>query len=98
MDKKRCENITTHSISYIMQGQTDVSARIHVSTNNSGRTHRFAPTVTPSDVPYGPYGTTLPRNICCTNGPKLIRGINGIGQRFFAVLRMNCVKIQIKIK
>ena len=27
MDKKRCENITTHPISYIMQGQTDVSAR-----------------------------------------------------------------------
>ena len=28
MDKKRCENITTQPISYIMQGQTDVSARV----------------------------------------------------------------------
>ena len=27
MDKNMCEKITTHPISYIMQGQTDVSAR-----------------------------------------------------------------------
>ena len=27
MDKDMCEKITTHPISYIMQGQTDVSAR-----------------------------------------------------------------------
>ena len=26
MDKNMCEKITTHPISYIMQGQTDVSA------------------------------------------------------------------------
>ena len=27
MDKNMCEKITTHPISYIIQGQTDVSAR-----------------------------------------------------------------------
>ena len=38
MDKNMCEKITTHPISYIMQGQTDVSARLWFSAvfNNAG--------------------------------------------------------------